>query len=61
MDSDVLGRKGFSLIELSLMLAITAILLAIALYSAKAVRQAALAERTVEGAFFNSSSQHRIL
>ena len=48
MDSDVLGRKGFSLIELSLTLAITAILLAIALYSAKAVRQAALAERTID-------------
>ena len=47
MDSDVLGKKGFSLIELALVLAITAILTALALYSAKAVRQAALAERTV--------------
>lgn len=47
MDSDVLGKKGFSLIELGLVLAITAILTALALYSAKAVRQAALAERTV--------------
>ena len=48
MDSDVLGKKGFSLIELSLVLAITAVLISIVLYSAKAVRQAALAERTVE-------------
>ena len=48
MDSDVLGKKGFSLIELALVLAITAVLISIVLYSAKAVRQAALAERTVE-------------
>ena len=47
MDSDVLGKKGFSLIELALVLAITAVFIAIVLYSAKAVRQAALAERTV--------------
>ena len=48
MDSDVLNRKAFSLLELSLVLAITAVLLSIALYSAKAVKQTALAERTVE-------------
>jgi prepilin-type N-terminal cleavage/methylation domain-containing protein len=47
MDSDVLGQRGFSLIELSLVLAIMAILLAIALYSAKAIREVALAERAV--------------
>ena len=45
MDSDVLGKKGFSLIELALVLAIIAVLLGIALYSAKGIRQAYLAER----------------
>lgn len=45
MDSDILGKRGFSLIELSLVLAIVAILLAIALYSAKGIRQVALADR----------------
>ena len=45
MDSDVLAKKGFSLIELALVLAITAILLGIALFSAKGIRQAYLAER----------------
>lgn len=47
MDSDVLGHRGFNLIELSIVLAITAMLLAIALYSAKAIREVALAERAV--------------
>jgi len=45
MDSDVLGKRAFSLIEASLVLAIVAILLAIALYSAKGIRQTYLAER----------------
>ena len=45
MDSDVLGKRAFSLIELSLALAITAMLLSIALYSAKGIRQASSAER----------------
>ena len=45
MDSDVLGRRAYSLIELTLVLAITAVLLAIILYSAKGIRQAYLAER----------------
>ena len=48
MDSDILKERAFSLIELSFALAITAVLLAIALYSAKLVRQAGLAERAVE-------------
>ena len=48
MDSNVLGRRAFTLIELSLVLAITAILLAIALYSAKAIREVALAGRAVD-------------
>jgi prepilin-type N-terminal cleavage/methylation domain-containing protein len=48
MDSDILDRRAFSLIELALVLAITAILTALGLYSAKAVREAALAERTLE-------------
>ena len=48
MDSNVLGRRAFSLIELSLVLAITAILLAAILYSAKAIREVALAGRAVD-------------
>ena len=48
MDSDVLNRRGFSLLELSIVLAITAVLIAITLYSAKLAREAGLAERTVE-------------
>ena len=45
MDGDILGRRAFSLIEASLVLAIAAILLAITLYSAKGIRQASLADR----------------
>ena len=45
MDSNILGRRAFSLIELSLVLAITVMLLAIVLFSAKGIRQAYLAER----------------
>ena len=48
MDSNVLGRRAFGLIELSLVLAITAVLLAIVLYSAKAIREVALAGRAVD-------------
>ena len=48
MDSNVLGRRAFGLLELSLVLAIIAILLAIALYSAKAIREVALAGRVVD-------------
>ena len=45
MDSDVLDKRAFNLIELALVLAIIAVLLAVALYSAKGIRQAYLAER----------------
>jgi len=48
MDGNVLGRRGFSLIELAMALAVIAVILAVVLYSAKAIRQVALAERTVD-------------
>jgi len=47
MDSNVLDRRAYSIVEMCLVLAIVAILLAIALYSAKAIRGVALAERAV--------------
>jgi len=48
MDSDVLGRRSYSLVEMCLVLAIMAILLAVVLYSAKAIRGVALAERAID-------------
>jgi len=48
MDGDVLGRRAFSLIELSLVLAIVAVFLAITLHSAKEIRQIASAERVIK-------------
>lgn len=48
MDGDVLGRRAFSLIELSLVLAIVAVFFAITLHSAKEIRQIALAERVIK-------------
>lgn len=48
MDSNVLNRKGFSLIELSLVFAIVAVLLGLVFYAAPGIRQLAMAKRTVE-------------
>ena len=47
MDSDVLGRRGFSLLELSLVFAVAAVLLGVVFYCAGRIRQAASAQRTV--------------
>jgi len=48
MGSNFLKERGFSLIELSLVLLIAAVFLAAALYSAQKIRQVALAERIIE-------------
>ena len=48
MDGDVLGKRGFSLIELSLVLAVTAVLLAVTLYSAREIKRVASAERVIK-------------
>ena len=48
MDSDILKEKAFSLVELTLVLAATAMLLAIVLYTSKGIRNTALSERTIE-------------
>ena len=48
MDSDVLKEKAFSLIELSLVLAATAMFLMVVLYTSKGIRNTALSERALE-------------
>ena len=48
MDSDILKEKAFSLVELILVLAATAMLLAIVLYTSKGIRNTARSERTIE-------------
>jgi len=47
MDSDFLERRGFSLVELSLVLMVASLLIAVSFYSAVKIRQAALAQRTI--------------
>lgn len=47
MDSNVLSKRGFSLVELSLVLLIAVILIAVSGYSALKIRQAAKAQRTL--------------
>ena len=53
-------RKGFSIIELSLVIAIAAVILGTALYSAGRIRQAALARRAVQelDALASASAQY---
>jgi len=47
MDSDVLARRGFTLVEICLVLVIGSVLIAVSFYSAGKIRQAALAQRTM--------------
>ncbi len=47
MDSDVLAKRGFSLVELGLVLMVTSVLIAISFYSAAKIRQVTLAQRTI--------------
>ncbi len=47
MDSDVLAKRGFSLLELSLVLMVVSVLIAVSSYSAAKIRQVALAQRAV--------------
>lgn len=48
MDRNLLNKRGFSLAELSLVLIISAVLIALASYSAGRIRQVALAQRALE-------------
>ena len=47
MDNNVLARRGFSLAELSLVLMIVSVFIAVSFYSAAKIRQVALAQRTI--------------
>ena len=48
MDSDVLTRRGFSLVELGVVLMAVSAILAVSFYSAGKIRQAAFAQRTLD-------------
>jgi len=48
MDNNVLARRGFSLVELGLVLMVTSVLFAASFYSAAKIRQAAYAQRVIE-------------
>lgn len=48
MDSNILSRQGFSLVELSLAILITAILAGAAFYSSGKIRQTTQAQRVIE-------------
>lgn len=48
MDSNVLTRRGFSLVELSLVLMVASVFIAVSFYSAAKVRQVALAQRAID-------------
>ena len=60
MDRNVLEKRGFSLIELSLVFVIGAILLGTVFYSARSIRQAALARKTIQelDVLVSASSQY---
>ena len=45
MDNNVLAKRGFSLVELSLVLMVASVFIAASFYSAAKIRQAALAQR----------------
>ena len=47
MDSDVLGKRGYNLLELSLVFTVVTVLLGIVFYSAGRMRQVTSAQRTV--------------
>lgn len=47
MDSDILGRRAFSLIELGLVLMVVSLLVAVSSYSAARIRQVVKAQRTI--------------
>lgn len=47
MDSDVLARRGFSLVELGLVLMVVSTVIAVSSYSALKIRQVIKAQRTV--------------
>lgn len=47
MDSNLLARRGFSLVELGLVLMVVSVLIAVSFYSAAKIRQIALAQRTI--------------
>lgn len=47
MDSDVLARRGFSLIELGLVLMVASVFIAVSFYSAAKIRQVVIAQRTI--------------
>jgi len=48
MDSDLLGRRGFSLAELSLVFMVAGVFIAASFYSAAKIRQLASAQRVIE-------------
>ncbi|MBU2222261.1 MAG: type II secretion system GspH family protein [Candidatus Omnitrophica bacterium] len=47
MDNNVLARRGFSLVELSLVLMVASVFITASFYSASKIRQVALAQRVV--------------
>lgn len=47
MDSDLLAKRGFSLVELGLALMVVSVLIAVSFYSAAKIRQVSLAQRAV--------------
>lgn len=48
MDNNVLAKRGFSLVELSLVLMLASVFIAVFFYSAAKIRQAALGQRVIE-------------
>ncbi len=48
MDNNVLARRGFSLVELGLVLMVISVLFAASFYSAAKIRQTAYAQRVIE-------------
>jgi len=48
MDNNVLARRGFSLVELSLVLMVVSVFIAASSYSAAKIRQVASAQRVIE-------------
>ena len=48
MDSNVLTRRGFSLVELGVVLVVVSVMFAVSFYSAGKIRQAVMAKRTMD-------------